>query len=498
MWKSIHWLALFALAAIFLVANWITAGNYPAWTDDVMQIDAGVNLALGQGWSSTAWPSQSRAQFWAGNNPLFPLLLSGWVAVFGFSVWTVRAFGYVLTVASAAVIVGTAWRARWVTSAWLGILLGMLVLCDFGTSNVYRSGRADIVPMLVIALLVSAWFGARDAAARKGQLFLIALLIVPSGLQIIPYIAILIACDSVLRRQFRAGDTLAVMAGCAVGAALLPALFAWQGQAYAFLSQTAASGYSMLGAGLQAGLIGDEPAMSRLLAMLDALRPMNIANSIVMNPSLSPLLLALLIAVAAAKIAPRGDIRLLGLSGLAAILAVVLGMLLAGRFPIYYAWMASVPAAVFVAAAIQKFADVRARVVVAGLLTAVVLAIALGLPRQLVSEVRAGGPILFVLANSIVATEAGEGDVLYGDPALHYPAKTRRLDFYSTTYAGGRGYRDILPAERDAVTLLIVLGGQEADAMTKLGGGWSLARAYPVQPGEFQEEWRVFRRPRTP
>lgn len=183
MWKSIHWLVLFALAAIFLVANWITAANYPAWTDDVMQIDAGVNLALGQGWSSTAWPSQSRSQFWAGNNPLFPLLLSGWIAAFGFSVWTVRAFGYVLAIASTAIIVGTAWRARWITSAWLGILLVLLVLCDFGTANVYRSGRADVVPMLVIALLASAWFSAQDATARWWQLFLIALFIVPSGLQ---------------------------------------------------------------------------------------------------------------------------------------------------------------------------------------------------------------------------------------------------------------------------------------------------------------------------
>jgi hypothetical protein len=278
----------------------------------------------------------------------------------------------------------------------------------------------------------------------------------------------------------------------------LLALFAWRGQAYVFLSQTAASGYSMLGAGLQAGLIGDEPAVSRLLAMLHALRPMNFSSSIVLNPSLPALLLSLLIAIAASQVLRKGDIRLLGFAGLSVTIAVVLGMLLAGRFPVYYAWMASVPAAVFVAAAIQKFADVRARAVVAALLTAVVLAIALGLPRQLVLEVRAGGPTLFVLANSIVATEAGEGDVLYGDPVLYYPAKTRRLDFYSTTYAGGRGYRDILPAERDAVTLLIVPGGQEAEAMAKLGGGWKLVRAYPVQPGASQEEWRVFRRTRTP
>jgi hypothetical protein len=492
MWRSIHWLVLFALAGIFLVVNWITAANYPAWTDDVMQIDAGVNLALGQGWSSTAWPSQSRAQFWAGNNPLFPLLLSGWITAFGFSVWTVRALGYVLAIATAAVIIKTAWQARWITSAWLGILLGALVLCDFGTANVYRSGRADVVPMLVIALLASAWFGAHNATARRWQLFLIALLIVPSGLQTIPYIAILIACDSVLRRQFRAGDTLAVSAGCAVGAALLLALFARHGQAHTFLSLTAASGYNMLGAGLQAGLIGDAPAMSRLLAMLDALRPMNFARSIAMNPSLPPLLLALVITIAASHIWRKGDIRPIGFAGLAVTMAVVLGMLLAGRFAVYYAWMASVPAAIFVAAAIQKLGDARAPATVATLLAAVVVAIALGLPRQLLSEARGGGPELVSMANSIVATEAREGDVLYGDPALYYPAKTRRLDFYSTTYAGGRGYRDILPAERDAVTLLIVPSGQEADVMAKLGGQWKLVRAYTVQGS--QEEWRVFRR----
>jgi hypothetical protein len=33
------------------------------------------------------------------------------------------------------------------------------------------------------------------------------------------------------------------------------------------------------------------------------------------------------------------------------------------------------------------------------------------------------------------------GDVIYGDPVLYYAAKSRSLVFFSTSYAGGHGYR---------------------------------------------------------
>lgn len=496
MWKPIHWGAIFVLAGFFLGVNWTTAAYYPSWSDDVMQIDAGVNLALGRGWSSTAWMSQSRWQFWAANNPLFPLLLSGWIEVFGFSLHVVRAFGYALAIISTAVIVDATWRARWITSPWVGILLGLLVLCDFGLVIVYRSGRADVLAMLVVAMLVRAWLTLQDRESRRWQVFVISLFLIPSGLQTVPYVAILILCDAVLYCRFRTSDALAAFGGCAIGGAFSLALFASQGQAYAFLSQTVASGYNIFGAGLQAVVIGDTEAVARFVRMLHELLPGNVLKTIAMNPSLPALILALLAVWSFSLIYRRREIAMISLAGVFVAVSVVFGMLLAGRFAIYYSWMASIPAAIGVVTSLQKLIDGRFRMGAAALVVVVALAIALGLPRQLVVEARGDKAHITSLVESIVAAEVSGNAVVYGDPALYYAVKGRGLDFYSVTYAGGRGYREMSKSERDSITLLIVYSGDEFAAMTKLGGKWALQRTYSVRtgPGNFRGDFLVFRR----
>ncbi|SVD30864.1 uncharacterized protein METZ01_LOCUS383718, partial [marine metagenome] len=73
-----HIVLIFLMFTIFIL-NIATATRYPVpWTDEVLYIDPAINLAEGNGFISTAWPSQSKEEFWASNSPLYPLLQAGW------------------------------------------------------------------------------------------------------------------------------------------------------------------------------------------------------------------------------------------------------------------------------------------------------------------------------------------------------------------------------------------------------------------------------------
>jgi hypothetical protein len=367
-------------------------------------------------------------------------------------------------------------------------------LCDFGHAIVYRSGRADVMPMLVVALLARAWLTVADDRSRRRQLLLLSMLLVPTGLHSIPYVVILIACDAALRRRLPTVDILACAGGCALGGVGTLALFAAQGEAFTFISQTAASGYNIVGAILQAVVIGDEASIARLLTMLHGLLPAGVAHSIRMNPSLVPLLLALGVATVASRIASRPDLRTAGIAGLTTAGCVILGMMLAGRFPSYYAWMASIPAAVAAVTVLQKLVDERMRLSAAAVALAIALALGLGLPSALLAEVRLGGREISDLARSITDAEIRSTDIVYGDPVFYYDVKGRGRDFYSTTYSGGRGYPAMSRVERDRVTLVIVWAGSEAAAMAKLGGEWELKRSYATTVAAPASVLLVFRR----
>src|SRR5438045_50028 len=71
-----------AFAALLFIANVLTAKVTPITLDDeVLLSDAGVNLYMGHGFTSTAWPGQSKSEFWAGNLPLYSACLSVWLKI---------------------------------------------------------------------------------------------------------------------------------------------------------------------------------------------------------------------------------------------------------------------------------------------------------------------------------------------------------------------------------------------------------------------------------
>ena len=121
--------------------------------------DPAVNLVLQGQFSSTVWFVQRGNEFWAGNTPLYTLMLAAWLKVFGISVLVVRSLNYVLM----AVAMGLLWeltrREHWIRRPDLRLALCALLLTSRGMVFTYRMGRYDVLGLVLFAAAALVWTG---------------------------------------------------------------------------------------------------------------------------------------------------------------------------------------------------------------------------------------------------------------------------------------------------------------------------------------------------
>ncbi|MGH8628446.1 MAG: hypothetical protein ACREYC_25330, partial [Gammaproteobacteria bacterium] len=214
-WK-IELASIAALFSLFLFVNVTTFTLYPGvWMDEVLAIDPGVNLYLGNGWTSTTTWYQHRGEFWAGC-PLYPFLVSGWIRAFGFSPLGIRSLGYFLMLMSAACIWLSVVRLELVRSAMGRVALLAMLLMGYGISFCYRGARYDVVLIFLAAASLLA-FTIRSDRLRCSVLGALGFLYPLGGLQMVVYTAILTSILlAYLGRQFLR-EFLSINAGVALG-----------------------------------------------------------------------------------------------------------------------------------------------------------------------------------------------------------------------------------------------------------------------------------------
>src|SRR5216684_3591495 len=107
--------ALAALGLLFLGFSLLTATRYPpVWIDEVQFSDPAVNLVLHGQFSSTVWIVQRGNEFWAGNTPLYTMMLAVWLKVFGVSQFAVRSLNCFLIVVVIALLWELTRRTGWI------------------------------------------------------------------------------------------------------------------------------------------------------------------------------------------------------------------------------------------------------------------------------------------------------------------------------------------------------------------------------------------------
>ena len=422
---------------LFLLLNLATASRYPAvWVDEVQFSDPAVRLAGGAGFTSTAWFAQRSDEFFAGNVPLYSLLLSGWVRAFGVSPVAVRSLNYALAALLCLLLCRLALSRGWLSQD-RSTLLAALILAGHSVMFSFRMGRYDVLSMCLFAL--GAWAWAQPSLRRSlPGLVAIGALLPWAGLQTLPAAVVYCALLWLLLGRGALWRGMAVGAGAVAGSAALFWLYWSHGVWTAFRAST--SGI---------GLIGQSVAQK--LAHLPA-------------AYLSDKSAACLI-VAACLLAWRGRTRLLTFA-LACAVLLPAALHLAGKFPVYYGWMTYLPLAVAVAAGLEAAPRGRVR---AAAFACAALAVTVGLPARMAAvaiQWRDRDPR--AVEQMIDGARIGPADRVVADFKLYYALERRRVPLYLPTYLDA-----MTPAERASVTALLLRPEDAARATGILGGQWT-------------------------
>ena len=446
-------LALGALLLLHLAVNLATAGWYPAgWVDEAQFADPALNWVVGRGWTSTVWISQTTDAFWAGNAPLFSALLAGWLHLLGRTdMQAVRSLNPLLLALALPIAWDAVRRAGWLPSRGQRLLLALLLLSGHSIVFGMRWVRYDVLAMLLASSALWAWV-ALAGRWRLAALVAVGALMPATGLQLVPATLVTLAIVLALSKPRPWPPAAALASGLVIGTAGLAGWFAAHGVLLDFMASTKAVG--VIGQSVGAKLL----AMPRVLAADKTL-----------------LLLLAAAAVAALLRGAGGGLRLRPLALPAALtFGIPLVLQLAGKFPVYYAWMVYLPAFVLLS---RLAAGLSARAAVLPWLLAA-LACLPGLPLRLAAAWTAGQ-----------ATEAAALDSLLWPhlrPGAH--VLTDFKAYHAVRNAGAVPYGDtalpmLRPDERAALGWIVARPTEAAAWQRAVGGDWHLCASWnPPEP----------------
>ena len=145
------------IVLVFSAVNLATATLSPTvWIDEALYTDPAARWHLSGSFTSGGWWWQTDDRFWSGNVPGHQFLLCGWLSIFGFGVTAVRSMNYVFVAGGAGLLVAAVARAGLVRTAAAKIALLVLLLTDYGMAFSYRSGRPDMVGLLLAGIAAYA------------------------------------------------------------------------------------------------------------------------------------------------------------------------------------------------------------------------------------------------------------------------------------------------------------------------------------------------------
>jgi hypothetical protein len=125
-----------AIAVAFLVINLATTSRFPlVWKDEVYYADPAVNTNLVLGFTSYANVAQPHGRLWAGNTPLYSILLDGWLNAVRIGVVQVKSFGYVIAVVADLALWLTTIRLRLITSTGMRMGFVLTLLLAYGPGS---------------------------------------------------------------------------------------------------------------------------------------------------------------------------------------------------------------------------------------------------------------------------------------------------------------------------------------------------------------------------
>lgn len=319
---EITWLAL--SVGFFLSLSVVVLARYPfVWSDEVLYADPAINFVTGRGFASSAYFTQESGAFWTANVPMHSFLLVPWLKVFGISITSVRSIGlvYLSLFLCLSMVGGTRLGLLSDRASRICYLVGLVG--GYGMLFSYASGRPDALDMLVVGAYLFL-YSLKSPWIRLAGFFLVGCLAPWVGFQLLPFQVVtgllLLSC---LGRAFFPLLAAAGL-GSLVGLGGLSLLYWHFGVLGAFM-RSIQPDTGVFVRGLLAGVIQHRNILPKDFSLL----PMVIGAGIIL--------------VLFDRRQEKHWLRSSMLVCVVIAASVSFALVLSGRFPTYYSWMACVP-----------------------------------------------------------------------------------------------------------------------------------------------------------
>jgi hypothetical protein len=455
-----------ALLSLFLLLGCLTASRLPelpnAMADEILFTDPAANLYLGHGFTSSAWFAQTQDKFWAGYPPLYPFLLSLWMHCVGFTLAASRTLNYVLGTAAGFLLWFALFRLRWINLPIARITLVALFLTKLSHIFATHTGRPDGLAVLLAAAVLLT-YSIQRSLLRYSLLIFLGILFPLTGLQLIPYAALLGGLLLLYYRKTIAKEAIALAVGILLGALCLYGLYSANGVWLDFVNS-----------------IRNNPSFKVDHELLPRFAAKNWFAGGIYKDFLFQLLFLLMLGIMGDRLLksnfqPRSRLSF----GLAAGLVIPLGMMLSSCYPIYYSWMAFLPVAIVFCAELGSASQSKNRRDAAGTvldrfrvaIVAVMLSFCLvGYPLDLADLLLDWNALNYSRIESLVNRNVKNSDWVLCHEASYYAAKQKAAAVISTAYL-----RVISPQDAAKISVLIINPESDWKIISRLGGQWNLS-----------------------
>ena len=439
---------------LFFLINVFTTDSYSTvWMDEVLFTDPAANLYHGQGFTSTAWPTQSSHEFWSGNLPLHTMLLSQWFKIFGFGMKQTRIFGYLIWALAVGVTCMGVRRMRIVENStglcWLAAFLFLGQCVTFS----YRTGRYDPLHFFLVSICFYG-FSIPERKWRYFVLFASSLLFLPAGAVLGPYSVMLAATLVAFTYTRYLRELLVIGCGVALGGALLYLFYSSHGTWDAFLRATTF-----------VKNIYFKPNQTHSVYVVKALA---LPGTYLQDKS-AVLAFIALIGIAIFDFRHWQKKQKLQIGFIVALfLMIPCAFLALYAFPFYYNWTIYVPVCIGLVSAIEKSGALlqSTRKNLAFFILAVGLSL-FGLPFRLILASFDPGERDYNKVEEFVTKSLQPADVVYADYQAFYPLQKAHVQAYYSWYL-----YVMSPQEKASINCIIVDPAWSEHLENQLGGQW--------------------------
>jgi hypothetical protein len=468
--------------------------------DEVAYTEPAANLSINGDFTSSVLWYQEEGEFFAGSTVLYPLLLSGWIHIWGFDILSVRMFNFILAVLSVIMLLSAAGKLNLIKDGLLRIILVVLLLSGNALSNIYVNGRYDTLCFFLMASMLIAY-----ASVKKTKLyivlFLLSFLIPFAGLSLVIYTLIL--SSIILVFQFRSfiKPWACIMIGIFVGISLLICILSYHEVIDDYLKYS--FGHAKL---LQQTSRFDMMIIMKNLSnrILELINPTNYQCAGFMGvKSFLALLIGIFIVLLHSVLINNSNARHLISFGMISALVIPAAMCIAGIYSPAYSWMAYTPLTICVCASVNRTLvndkrKVRRYIFIAVYLIFFSVTISYGLPNNLIRTIKPWNRMDYSAVDEYISKVVEPGDYVYSDFSAYYAIKKRAAYILFPTHL-----RMATNKEKEKISLIIfnpqpsarkkwnpgftdiknALGGEWCDTGFTLGikGGYKQSSAYKLK-----------------